>query len=75
MDDKTKNDFIFYVGSEIALARAKDDPYLTFILSENENFNFEDLIELSELIKEKFPLTWVLFDMKNKHIRVRVVLK
>lgn len=75
MDDKTKNDFIFYVGSEIALARAKDDPYLTFILSENENFSFEDLIELSELIKEKFPLTWVLFDMKNKRIRVRVVLK
>ena len=75
MDDKTKNDFIFYVGSEIALARAKDDPYLTFILSENENFSFEDLIELSELIKEKFPLTWVLFDMKNKRIRIRVVLK
>lgn len=75
MDDKTKNDFIFYVGSEIALARAKDDPYLTFILSENENFNFEDLIELSELIKEKFPLTWVLFDMKNKRIRIRVILK
>lgn len=75
MTELIKKEFLAYIESQIETARKNEEPHISFILSENEMFSFDDLLELSELMKERFKPTWVLIDEKNRRLRARVVLK
>ena len=75
MSDEAKAEILRYIASQIAVAKVKDLPAFGFVLRESEEFNFEDLIEISETIQEKYKPSWVVLKKKKKKVRVRVVLK
>ena len=75
MSDEAKAEILRYIASQIAIAKVKDFPIFGFVLSESVEFNFEDLIEISETIQEKYKPTWVVLNNKDKKVKVRVVLK
>ena len=75
MSDEAKAEILRYIASQIAIAKVKDLPTFGFVLRESEEFNFEDLIEISEAIQEKYKPSWVVLNNKDKKVRVKVVLK
>lgn len=75
MTDETKAEILRYIASQIAIAKVQNLPKIEFNLKESNEFNFTELAEVADEVHDKYQPTWVLFNIKNKTIKIRVVLK